>query len=43
MLIDRALIPRDGEKLTANNFEQFVPADKKPILDKLKEVLLYDC
>ena len=43
LLIDQSLIPKDGEKLTVLNFEQYVPADKLAVLEKLKEVLLYDC
>ena len=43
LLIDQSLIPKDGEKLTILNFEQYVPADKLSVLEKLKEVLLYDC
>jgi hypothetical protein len=43
LLIDPNLVPADGEKLQAKNFEQYIPEDKKVILERLKEILLYDC
>jgi hypothetical protein len=43
LLMDPTLIPANGEKLNSKNFEQYIPESKKAILERLKDVLLYDC
>ena len=37
LLIDPKAIPLDGEKLTAKNFEAFIPEERRAVFEKLKE------
>lgn len=37
LLIDPKSIPLDGEKLTAKNFESFIPEERRAVFEKLKE------
>ena len=42
LLIDKSLIPID-EIVTPENFESFMPIDRVAYVEKLKELLNYDC
>ena len=41
-LIDPSSLPV-GLQLNATNFVEFVPVDKMPLLETLREVLLFEC
>ena len=42
LLIDKAAIPPD-DIVTIDNWEKFIPADKMNCVEKLKDLLQYDC
>ena len=42
LLIDRTAIPSD-EIVTIDNWEKFIAADKMNYVEKLKDILQYDC
>ena len=42
LLIDKSAIPSD-DIVTIDNWEKFIPADKMSYIEKLKDILQYDC